>query len=77
MRTVCRVCDPKSFYQNFIPQLNDDPALGLELLGDLSVKIIFSAWGHVVGNEVRLHQTLNFETPQAFEENFQSDFIGK
>ena len=28
-------------------------------------------------NEIRPHQTLNFKTPQAFEENFQSNFIGK
>ena len=28
-------------------------------------------------NEVRPHQTLNFKTPQAFEENFQARFIEK
>ena len=28
-------------------------------------------------NEIRPHQTLNFKTSQAFEENFRSNFIGK
>lgn len=77
MRTVCRAYDPKSFYQQIFRWLNDDLALGLELFDVLPVKVIPYHLGPCGGNKVRSHRTLNSKTPQAFEEHFQSNFIGK